>query len=37
MNNNESTTYLPQTGTQKGALISVIGLLILTGTLYFQT
>lgn len=34
--NNESTTYLPQTGAQKGALISVIGLLILTGTLYFK-
>ncbi|MFC6323132.1 LPXTG cell wall anchor domain-containing protein [Companilactobacillus baiquanensis] len=32
----DSATYLPQTGAQKGALISVIGLLILTSVIYFK-
>ncbi|MFD1417908.1 SpaA isopeptide-forming pilin-related protein [Companilactobacillus keshanensis] len=33
---NDSATYLPQTGTEKGALISVIGLFLLTGVIYFK-
>jgi len=33
---NDSATYLPQTGAEKGALISVIGLFLLTGVIYFK-
>lgn len=34
--NNETTTYLPQTGAQKGTLISIIGLFIITSIIYFK-
>ncbi|WP_125589882.1 SpaA isopeptide-forming pilin-related protein [Companilactobacillus jidongensis] len=35
-NTDESQTYLPQTGTQSGILVTIVGLLALTSILYFR-